>query len=1308
MLQDCTTPNVEKCHSLLPALYLVFAIGLVFTSSLNLSAQQTGPLVTNTVNDSDRVTLPNNVHPLARAEYDQGSAPDGLSLSRILLVLRRSQQQESSLRSLLQEQQDRHSPMFRKWLTPQEFGARFGATDSDIAAVTGWMGSKGFTVTRISASRMFIEFSGTAGQVKEAFQTPIHRYAVEGHSYWANVLNPTIPAALAPVVAGINSLNSFPRVPQYTRAAHDGNLSPNSDLASPMFTATGQFTDYLVSPYDFATIYDLLPLWQASPAIDGNGQTIAIVSRSDVDPANAPAFWSLFGLDGTHMSEPILVRTFDGPNPGVTTDEIEADIDTQWSGAVAPGATINLVVSASTETTDGVDLSALYIVDNNLAPIMSESYGQCEKAMGASGVQFYGTLWEQAAAQGISVFVSTGDNGAAGCDSPQSAAEQGLNVNGVASTPFNAAVGGTDFNEYNTWTSYWSTTNDSTTSASALGYIPETSWNDSCSNLLLQYLPSGTTDAEANCNNSNFADFQISAGGAGGSSASWMKPEWQTGTPSDNARDLPDVSLFASNGFLGSSYVICQTASQGGCFLWTLTEIGGTSVSAPAFAGIMALVDQKTGSPQGDPALILYKLSAHQPSDFHDIPAGTTIAMPCATGSPNCTTSVSGDKLGITSGYNTETGYDLATGIGSVDAAKLVDTWNSISFTPSTTTLSLNGGNAVSAVHGSPVPVNITVNQSEATGVASLIASPGQPGAGIADFALTNGAFSGSTSLLPGGSYSVMAHYDGDGNYGGSYSNSVPVIISAENSITLPHLVTIDVTGKITSDSASSATYGDGFPLFRVDVGDAGASVSSSGVSSHCASKTSNCPTGTVTLHAPGTALDSVVLNLNSEGYAEVQTLTPGSYSLTASYSGDASYAASTGTVNFTIAQAPTTTTSGGQSDSTTYGADFQIAADVATTSTGVAPTGNFQFYVDGQAAGAPQPVYESYGYQPGNTATPFAWADAQTTYAFLSLGTHTLSAAYLGDSNYAPSSSSTESITVAQSSSFFNDWGWGVPGGNATLGQQTTMTALLIGSEEGAAPTGTITFYNNGTAISGNVTYTSSAGKPGVSSFLSASMPYTFTSAGSQALIVSYSGDANYQPTEVTSSPIVNVAGPITVSAGTITIASPGQSGSTTVTVTPSNGFTGTVTLTCLIPATAAETNCGFGSGSTMTNTTQVTISGSAATATLTVTTTAPHQVATLTRWTSTGLVVAVLLAVFVPRKRLPRSLWLSALAAILILGQTSCGSGASNGGGGGGGGGTNDPGTPTGTYSFTVSASSGSGTSAFTNSAEITVSVM
>lgn len=1286
-----------------------------------LTAQQVGdstspaPLVTQLVDDRVRVTLPHNVHPLARPQFDQGEAPADLPLGRMLMVLKRSPEQEAALERLLEHQQDISSPSYHQWLTPQQFGERFGPASADIDNVTQWLASSGFQVTRISASHLFIEFSGNPSQVRQGFGTPIHRFVVNGQQHYANSSDPTIPAALAPVVAGIDSLNSFQKQAQNIPLGSYSVASRRLDAPAYTFGGgTNQASDYAIVPYDFATIYDVLPLWNAAPTpINGAGQTIAIVSRSDINPADAPTLWSYFGLDGTHAPEPKLVVTYKEPNPGKTADEAEADIDTQWSGSVAPGATVNLVVSASTATTDGVDLSALYIVDNNLATVLSESYGACESSMGATGVQFYGSLWEQAAAQGISVFVSSGDNGAAGCDDSGGPARYGLQVNGIASTPFNAAVGGTDFNQYQNWSTYWNSTNNAITKQSAKGYIPETTWNDSCTNAIFKTFSGGSASAEANCNNPGFNSYLDSTAGSGGESSTWLKPVWQTGTPGDNARDLPDISLFASNGFLNSYYLVCQSDLYGGaCNLGDFQGFGGTSVSSPQFAGIMALINQKTGSAQGIPGLKLYKLAAQQPSAFHDIPAGSTIAMPCTTGTPNCTTTTTGDAYGVLSGYNTATGYDLATGLGSVDVANLVNQWQSVSFTSSATTLSVNGGAAVSVAHGAAVPLNISVTPSAVTGEAALMIAPGTPGdPGIADFALASGAVSTSTSLLPGGSYSILAHYSGDSKYGGSYSNAVPVTVSPETSTSFVNLISTNANGVPTSYSVPSVTYGAGFQYLRVDVGDGHATLSpSTGISSLCASRKESCPTGKILLTAPGTSLDGMSLPLNDEGFAQIPAPKPGTYAVTATYPGDASFGASSASTSFTIAKALTTASAAVAGLPAEYGNQEQIGADALTTSNGVAPTGTFQFYVDGNPILAPQPVYESSGYGGvKNGTTEYATADAQTTYSFLSIGTHTVSAQYSGDANYSASTSSTTSFTVTQAPSSIASYGISnAAGGSIVAGQPAVAGATVFGSQQGAPPTGTITFYSNNVVIPGTVAYSSSS-SPSTIGALNATMPTVFTTPGTYSITATYSGDANYLSATTPVPQSLVVLGPISLTAAQgIVIANPGSGGSSSFSVTPNGGFTGVATVSCTPDPTAKETTCTLVNGTNSGSSLQVNVSGAGQSFTLNATTTAPHQLARQEPRSFSPrapIILAGLLVLFLPAVRHRRKFLLCLVAMSLTLGLGACGGGSS--GSGGGGGGITDPGTAIGTYSFTITATTGSGASAVTTTSSVSITV-
>ena len=1027
-------------HSLRSFLFVSLLSSLLGTSALQ--AQQAGAVrVTQAVDTSVRVTLPGNTHPLARAEFDRGEAPSDLPMKRMLLVLKRSPEQESALLSLLEDQYDKKSPSFHKWLTPVEFGASFGPADSDIAVVTNWLQTSGFQVAQVSKGRTVIEFYGTAGLVKQTFATAIHKFFVKGEEHWANIGDPSIPAALSPIVAGIDSLHNFPKkaqnhyIGQYS-VQTKRLTSPNPDFTVGCGTSS---TCYGVTPYDFATIYDLLPLWNAATPINGTGQTIAIVGQTDINPADATAFWNLFGLDGTHAPRPTLTITHNGPAPGVNGDEVEADIDTQWSGAAAPGATINFVTSASTETTAGIDLSAIYIVDNNLAPVMSESYGACERALGNGGVSFYGALWEQAAAQGITALVSAGDGGAAGCDNfnTSPAAQNGLGVSGLASTPFNVAVGGTDFNQFRTQATYWNASNNPITQESAKSYIPETTWNDSCTNGLLHFLTGGSTNAEANCNNPNFTIFHDIVGGSGGVSAAWLKPAWQTGAgvPNDNARDLPDVSLFASDGFLNSFYIICQMdRNNTPCSLSNLSGSGGTSVASPAFAGIMALVNQKWG-PQGNANFVLYRLPAKQPNAFHDIPAGTTIAVPCLTGTLNCTTSTGGDAYGILSGYNTTTAYDLATGLGSVDAANLVNNWNKATFTPTTTTLTLG---TATVTHGTAVPVTISVNPSAATGDAAILVNPVTPGnPGIDFFKLKSGTVNGMTKLLPGGTYKIIAHYAGDTTYGGSYSSpSASVTITAENSsVLMPGLVTgVNASGPVYS---TSVPYGSPY-LLRADVANAGGSLCTSGPGIAC-------PTGSIAFTDNGGALDAGTYSLNSFAYTDDNAiqLSGGSHALIAKYSGDPSYKPSTTATTVAVTKAPITISNLSGQGFAQPGTFFSLSTSGTSTSSGVAPTGTVSLFV----SGTPLASTKTFFGQPG----PNASFTAVLNSSINTPGNYNITATYTGDGNYAGATTSASFPLSVY------DFTTSVPANTLPVNPgQSTSTTITV------SPVGIATFTNN------------------------------------------------------------------------------------------------------------------------------------------------------------------------------------------------------------------------------------------------------
>ena len=1258
------------------------------------------PRITQRIDESKVRILQGNTHPLARAQFDRGAAPASLAMNRMLMVLQRSPEQEAALRQLLDDQQDKSSPNYHQWMTPELFGQKFGPADADVQAVTAWLQVHGFQVASVSKGRTVLEFSGNAGQVQEAFHTPIHKFVVEGEEHWANARDPEIPAALTPAVGGVLSLHNFRARPLYhdlgvvSRSKVTGTFTPVQPLFSfPGFGGCGVQASgcYVLGPYDFATIYNVLPLWTASPAIDGTGQTIAIVGETDIGQYDVLEFRRFFGLPTANLQ-----IIYDGPEPGIVQgDETESDIDVEWSGAVAPGAAIDFVVAQSTETTQGIHLSALHIIDNNLAPIMSESYGQCELYMGAAGNQFLAQLWQQAAAEGITALIASGDSGSAVCDRPQAQppvpAKAGLQVSGYSSTPYNVAVGGTDFNDLASAATYWSTTNNPTTEASAKSYIPESTWNDSCTNALFGTLGYSTI-AETNCNNSRLVDFVAAVGGSGGRSScvssdgktpsscagGYPKPSWQSAlTPNDGARDVPDVSLFAGDGLVGSFYLICELdRAPNGCAPSDpgaeILGVGGTSVSAPAFAGIMALVNQQTGSRQGNANYVLYKLAKQQPNAFHDVTSGT-IAMPCQTGSPNCTTSTVGDAYGVLGGYNAVTGYDLATGLGSVDAFNLVTKWNSVTLLPSVTTLASLTPTTIT--HGQPVNVTVAVAPQSGAGTPTgLISLVGGPTGGVVDFdnhLLTNSSATWTTSLLPGGSYNVAAHYPGDGNYGSSDSaTSIPVVVNRENSTVALGLVTLDPATHLISNTTTAA-YGSPY-ILRIGV--TGTTCPSNSLGQ------AGCPTGNVSLIDNGNLLDAGTFALNNLGYTEDQTiqLSGGSHTIQATYAGDNSFNPSTVSAGIVITPAVTTLTAT-SAPFATVGVPAYFNSTVLTTSSGVAPTGTVTFL----ANGSPLTGTLSSTGVPGSTFAP-----ASATFSlFTSLNTpgpESITARYSGDSNYAGSTSTTTlNLGFATPSILLSPASQSVQAGNPAI-----LTAFVDTTNNVATPTGTVLFQSglDASTITGNVVYTPTTDTNG-NSALQAQL--TFTPAVSQGVYATYAGDANYGPVGsfVVYITVVGNDFVLLPSQPSLT-ATKGSQVFAQLQIVGQSAYNGTVSLTpSSCTGLPAEASCAF-------NPASITGSGTVG---LQISTTGVHPASVRgpgVAWaTGLGTVACLFLIGSGPRKRRCAA-WLSLLTICLLLALPSCGGGSNSGGDAGGGGGSlpTDPGTPVGTYTVTVTATSGS----------------
>lgn len=786
-------------------------------------AAQPEDRIRGAINDAVTVSLSGNVRPEVAAATAIGPAEQDLPMEHMILTLKASAAQEAALTELIQEQQDPRSPNYHKFLTPQQFGQQFGASSNDIAKLTAWLRDHGFTVEQVPAGHRSIVFSGNAAAVAASFGTTIHKLTVGGESHYANTEEPRIPAAFADVVGGFVKLNDFPHKPAMRTVR-----KVSSEGATPEFTYG---SSHYLAPADYATIYDLASLY--SNGINGTGQSIAIVARSNISMTDLEGFRSEFGLPANNPT--VIIAS--GTDPGfVSGDGDEATLDVQWSGAVAPNATVKLVIATSTATADGVDLSAQYIVNNNLAPVMSVSFGSCEAGMGASGVAFYNSLWQQAASQGITVMVASGDSGAAGCSAGGSTSGSMRAVNGLCTSSYDVCVGGTEFAEGNNSAQYWLPGNNSTM-GSAVSYIPETVWNESGSN--------GGTDLWA---------------GGGGASIYLAKPSWQTGigVPNDNARDVPDVALSAAG---HDGYLIEENGD--------LYVISGTSAASPSFAGIMALVNQKMGVRLGVPNSTLYTLAALQASGgaqvFHDIKTGSNTVP------------------GVT-GFNAGTGYDQASGLGSVDAGLLVNHWTDAANTKSPTLTVAASSSSLSVAAGATGTFQATVTGGNAFKSAVTLSVSGAP-AGVT-VALSSG------SIASPGSGSVTATVTAAKTAAaGTYS--ITITASGEN-LTAKATTALTITNPAFTLAASASTTdlstgsSTAVPLSITPSG---------GFNSTVALSVSGMPAGVTAAFSPasltGTATSTSTLTLSASTSAK-----PGTYGLVITAAGGGI----THTANLTVA----------------------------------------------------------------------------------------------------------------------------------------------------------------------------------------------------------------------------------------------------------------------------------------------------------------------------------------------------------------------------------------------------------------------
>lgn len=653
------------------------------------------------------VPLPGHVHGQLKASADLGEAPDDLPMTGLELVLARTAAQSKALEELLAAQQDPKSPRYHQWLTPAQFGTRFGAGSQSVAALTSWLEAQGFRVDPLPANRSQLRFHGTKAQVEGAFHTQIHLFELNGVRHFANVGEPQVPATIAGLIIAVHGLHDFYPV----STLHNRHAGP-----LPQVTYDGGKENW-VSPNDFAIMYNLLPLYQANA--NGSGVKLAIAGQSDINLSVATSYWSGFGLNTPqYQSMPVP----GGTDPGLTNDnnETEAYLDVELAGGLAQGAKILLVRDAN------VMMAAQYVIQANLAAVLNISFGACESDIG-SGNAAVSALFQEAAAQGITVTVSTGDSGVAGCfktiDTQGTLATSGFAVNGLASTPYALAVGGTEPDP--TQPQDWATSNAPTTLANAQAHIPEMVFNDSCANpQLVQLFHYASAQIFCNVTTLNGQPnpfLQVFGGGGGVSSCTtasgstcesgYAQPAWQSGVAgigTFHARAIPDVSLMADFWVACSYDVPCDPATQGVDF------IGGTSAAAPSMAAIIAILDQgmaSVASPDGRQGLInpqLYKLAAAEYGTpqapnagasacnatrgaaigascvFYNVTAGSN-AVPCEvasfsqTGSRPASTcnALSGDANGVieqnlSPQYVASAGFNLATGLGSINATNFV------------------------------------------------------------------------------------------------------------------------------------------------------------------------------------------------------------------------------------------------------------------------------------------------------------------------------------------------------------------------------------------------------------------------------------------------------------------------------------------------------------------------------------------------------------------------------------------------------------------------------------------------------------
>jgi subtilase family serine protease len=1220
-----------------------------------------------------------NHHPVwAVAANDAGPVPANLPIQGITLVLARPSQQEQAFEQLLRDQQDPSSPEYHHWLTSNEIGERYGSSENDIAALTGWLQSQGLQVSWVAPSRTFIGFTGTAANVGRAFQTELRYYTVNGKQRMSVSSEPMIPSALAPAIRSIRGLFTIEERPSHIATTVQSS-SPNLTISS------GGVTYHFLAPGDFATIYDL------PASLTGSGTTIGIVAEARTDVADFTNFRSLTGSTFATPTE-VIPTAYGGVDPGpayITSQscsgsctlldyQAEATLDVMRAGSVAPGATLLSVVASA--ASGGIGDDAQYIVQSTPTPaqVMTISFGACELEVSSQSVDFWDGLFEQAAGEGISVFVSSGDSAASGCDTAFTTPPASPNPNSpnyICSSSYATCVGGTEFNDASNPTVYWNASNG-TGLKSVISYIPEGAWNE----------PLNSSSAP-----------QV-AGTGGGVSTVILTPSWQTGTgvPAARAgRYTPDVAFSSAD---HDGYFACFAAGGGTCVdsggSTPFSIFSGTSAAAPAMAGVAALLDQSlSGAAQGNLNPQIYAMAASTPAAFHQISVASSGVSNCNVSMPSmCNNSVAG-PTGLTGGQagfllGATGGYSEATGLGSLDVTQFINNYSSNpKFVP---TVTLMGPPAVSVSQSASVLITVTGNSSVPTGTVTLSSGTYESSSSTLDIPGTNS--NGVYIVIPSGvlalgTDTITANYSSSSSSYNSASGSTTINVTSPTktptvtvtpspssvSTTQSLVVAVAVAGAAGNPTATGSVVltGGGYTSAATALSGGSASIIvpagslSVGIDPLTATYTPDTNSSTVYVGAAGSGTVDVTAATKTNPNLVWNTPVPIAYGTplgaaqldaTASVAGTFAYSPAAGAV----------LTSGSQNLSVNFtptdSTDYATASSIVTLTVNKATP----------AITWATPAAITYGTML-SVAQLDPTSNASGTFAFsppagtlLTAGQQVLMASFTPtDTTNYNATSATVTLTVNKATPTIT---WATPAavaaGTALTSAQLNAAPSVLGTLVYTPPLGTIM------STTGNIT-------------LSASFTPNDT--------------VDYNDASATTTLIVNPGPPPTfaVTGNAITVEPGATIGNTsTILVTPSNGFTGAVSLTCAITPAAANdpATCNILPSS-------VTINGTTAqTATLTVSTTLATALNHPFKlfWPSAGGATLALAFLFrIPRRRRNWIAMLGLFCLFVSIAGIGCGGGTvstGGGGGGGGGGGSSNPGTTAGTYTITITGTSGS----------------